>query len=325
MTVGELISTLERFWGRQGCLLEQPYDLEMGAATFHPSTFLRALGPEPWRAAYVQPVRRPTDGRYGENPNRLQRYFQYQVTLKPAPPDIQDLYLKSLGVLGLEPRLHDLRFVHDDWESPTLGAWGLGWEVRLNGMEITQFTYFQEMGGIPLDPISAEITYGIERLAMYLQRVDSVFDLAWNASVRYGEIYHENELQQSRYNFEQADVGMLRGAFERCEAEARRMIEEGLILPAYDFCIKTSHLFNLLDARKAISVQERTGFIGRVRALARACAEGYLRQREAQGFPLLRPAAAGAVEPKASNKVEPKASNKAHAVRRARGEQSDGG
>ncbi len=292
MTFQDLVLELERFWANQGCVLHQPYDLEVGAGTFHPATFLRVLGPEPWKAAYVAPTRRPTDGRYGENPNRLQHYYQYQVVLKPSPSTIQDLYLESLTSVGIDPRHHDIRFVQDDWESPTLGAWGLGWEVRLDGMEITQFTYFQEVGGISLDPVTVEITYGLERIAMYLQGVDNVFDLRWNEDVTYREIHHEDEVQFSRYNFETADVTMLMEAFRMFEAECRRLIDQGLTLPAYDYCIKTSHLFNLLDARKAISVTERTGYIARVRGLARLCAERYLLDREAKGFPLLKKAAA---------------------------------
>ncbi len=261
----------------------------MGAGTFHPATFLRALGPEPWRSAYPQPCRRPTDGRYGENPNRLQHYYQYQVVLKPSPDEIQSLYLDSLAMLGIDPRKHDIRFIQDDWESPTLGAWGLGWEVRLDGMEITQFTYFQEIGGIELEPITVELTYGTERLAMYLQQIDNVFDIEWTKGIRYGDIHHETEVQFSTYNFEQADVGLLQRTFEAYEAESMRLIERGLVLPAYDCCIKTSHLFNLLDARGAISVTERTRYIARVRALARACAEAYVKDRERLGFPLLTP------------------------------------
>ncbi len=287
MTLQELILSLHRFWADQGCVIHQPYDLEMGAGTFHPATFLRALGPEPWKAAYAEPCRRPTDGRYGENPNRLQHYYQYQVVLKPSPDDIQSLYLESLVRLGINPKQHDIRFVQDDWESPTLGAWGLGWEVRLDGMEITQFTYFQEIGGIELDPITVELTYGTERIAMYLQQVDSVFDLAWNDRVSYGDIHHQTEVQFSKYNFEEADVPTLTATFQAFETEAKRLIGKGLTLPAYDCCIKTSHLFNLLDARGAISVAERTGYIARVRGLARLCADSYLREREALGFPML--------------------------------------
>ena len=257
-------------------MIHEPYDLEVGAGTFHPATFLKVLGPDPWRAAYVQPCRRPTDGRYGENPNRLQHYYQYQVILKPAPADVQDVYLESLRALGINPKQHDIRFMQDDWESPTLGAWGLGWEVRLDGMEITQFTYFQEVGGIELNPISAEITYGTERIAMYLQGVDNVFDLIWTEGVTYGDIHHEDEVQFSKYNFEAADVQVLMTTFTAYEAEGKRLAGQGLVLPAYDCCVKTSHLFNLLDARGALSVAERTGYIARVRGLARLCAEGYV-------------------------------------------------
>ncbi len=258
-------------------MIQQPYDIEVGAGTFNPATFFRVLGPEAWRAAYVEPSRRPADGRYGENPNRLQHYYQFQVILKPAPEDVQGLYLQSLASLGLKAEEHDIRFVEDDWESPTLGAWGLGWEVWLDGMEITQFTYFQEVGGIELDPISVELTYGLERIAMYLQGVDNVFDLTWTHGVRYGYIHHQTEVEFSRYNFEEADVTMLSSCFNMCEKEASTLIEKGLIRPAYDYCLKTSHLFNLLDARKAISVAERTGYIARVRNLARRCAEGYVK------------------------------------------------
>ena len=288
MTFQELILALNRYWADHGCVVHQPYDLEVGAGTFHPATFLRALGPEPWRAAYPQPSRRPTDGRYGDNPNRLQHYYQYQVVLKPSPDNIQDVYLDSLAHLGIHPREHDIRFVQDDWESPTLGAWGVGWEVRLDGMEITQFTYFQEVGGIELNPITVELTYGTERIAMYLQQVNNVYDLAWTESVTYGDVHHETEVQFSRYNFEVADVGMLMTTFQAFEAEAKSLLAKDLPLPAYDFCMKCSHVFNLLDARGAISVTERTGYIARVRALARHCAEGYVRQREAMGHPLLK-------------------------------------
>ncbi|HSA88135.1 MAG TPA: glycine--tRNA ligase subunit alpha [Nitrospira sp.] len=290
MTFQDLILALHRFWADQGCAIHQPYDMEMGAGTFHPATFLRSLGPEPWRAAYAQPCRRPTDGRYGENPNRLQHYYQYQVVLKPSPDNIQELYLESLARLGINPKEHDIRFMQDDWESPTLGAWGLGWEVRLDGMEITQFTYFQEIGGIELAPITGEITYGTERIAMYLQGVDNVFDLAWTDGVSYRDIHHETEVQGSRYNFEQADVTMLMQGFQASEAECKRLLaqtDKRLTLPAYDYCIKSSHLFNLLDARGAISVAERTGYIARVRALARQCAERYIEERAAMGHPLM--------------------------------------
>jgi len=276
VTLQNLLLTLHHFWADRGCVIHEPYDLEVGAGTFHPATFLKVLGPDPWRTAYVQPCRRPTDGRYGENPNRLQHYYQYQVILKPSPDDVQDLYLQSLRALGINPKQHDIRFVQDDWESPTLGAWGLGWEVRLDGMEITQFTYFQEVGGIELNPISAEITYGTERIAMYLQGVDNVFDLKWTDRVTYGDIHHEGEVQFSKYNFEAADVKVLMSTFTAYEAEGKRLAGQGLVLPAYDCCVKTSHLFNLLDARGALSVAERTAYIARVRGLARICAEGYL-------------------------------------------------
>ena len=276
MTLQNLLLTLHHFWADQGCVIHEPYDLEVGAGTFHPATFLKVLGPEPWRAAYVQPCRRPADGRYGENPNRLQHYYQYQVILKPAPADVQDLYLQSLQKLGINPKQHDIRFMQDDWESPTLGAWGLGWEVRLDGMEITQFTYFQEVGGIELNPVSAEITYGTERIAMYLQNVDNVFDLEWTKGVTYGDIHHETEVQFSKYNFESADVKVLMDTFTAYEGEGKRLVGEGLVLPAYDCCMKTSHLFNMLDARGALSVSERTGYIARVRGLARLCAEAYV-------------------------------------------------
>ncbi len=288
MTLQDLILSLHRYWADQRCIICQPYDLEKGAGTFNPATFLRALGPEPWRAAYVEPCRRPTDGRYGENPNRLQHYFQYQVVLKPAPENIQEMYLESLSRLGIDPKKHDIQFIHDDWESPTLGAWGLGWEVRLDGMEITQFTYFQEAGGQELDPITVELTYGTERIAMYLQEVDNVFDLLWTEGITYGDLFHQAEVQFSRYNFEIADVSMLSTTFSAYERECQRLLGEGLVLPAYDYCMKTSHLFNLLDARGAIGVAERTGYIGRVRGLARACASAYLDQRRAGGFPLLQ-------------------------------------
>jgi len=275
MTFQELITSLNEYWQRQGCLLLQPYDMEVGAGTFHPATFLRSIGPDPWRAAYVQPSRRPTDGRYGENPNRLQHYYQYQVILKPSPDDVQDLYLSSLASFGLDLADHDVRFVEDDWESPTLGAWGLGWEVWLDGMEITQFTYFQQVGGLDVRPVCAEITYGLERIAMYLQGVNNVYDLLWNEAVRYGEVHHRDEVEFSRYNFEAADVDAIKQVFSLAEAEGHALIGRGLVLPAYDQCLKCSHAFNLLDARGAISVAERTAYIGRVRNLARAVAEGY--------------------------------------------------
>jgi glycyl-tRNA synthetase alpha chain len=286
-----LIFELQRFWSNQGCVISQPYDMEMGAGTFHPATFLRAIGPEPWRAAYVQASRRPTDGRYGDNPNRLQHYYQFQVLMKPSPNDIQDLYLASLKQLGIDMLVHDVRFVEDNWESPTLGAWGLGWEVWLDGMEITQFTYFQQVGGLDCQPVSGEITYGLERIAMYLQNVNSVYDLVWtengSGSVTYGDIYHQNEVEMSAYNFEHADVEKLFGWFDQCESEAERLIELKLPLPAYEQMVKASHAFNLLDARRAVSVTERQRYILRVRALARAVAESYYAVREALGFPLV--------------------------------------
>ncbi len=287
MNFQELIFALDKYWADYGCVIQQPYDLEVGAGTFNPATFLRALGPEPWNVAYVEPSRRPTDGRYGENPNRLQHYYQYQVILKPSPLDIQDLYLNSLRSFGIDPLDHDIRFVEDDWESPTLGAWGLGWEVWLDGMEITQFTYFQQCGGIDLHPVSGELTYGIERIAMYIQEIDNVYDLKWNDQVTYGDVHHHSEVEWSFYNFQHADVEMLRKFFDMCEAESIRMAEKELVLPTYDYCLKCSHLFNLLNARGAISVAERTSYIGRVRNLARLSAEGYLKQREKMGYPLM--------------------------------------
>ena len=285
-----LILALQEYWAQRGCVIVQPLDLEVGAGTFHPATFLRAIGPENWNSAYVQPSRRPTDGRYGENPNRLQHYYQFQVVLKPSPDDLQELFLGSLEHLGIDPLTHDIRFVEDDWESPTLGAWGLGWEVWLNGMEITQFTYFQQAGGLDCYPVTGELTYGLERLAMYLQGVESVFDLLWtdtpNGPVRYGDVFHQNEVEMSTYNFEQANVEELFREFDLFEQESRRLIEAGLPLPAYEFTLKASHAFNLLDARKAISVTERQRYILRVRALARAVAQAYFEAREKAGFPL---------------------------------------
>jgi glycyl-tRNA synthetase alpha chain len=293
MTFQEFIQQLEAYWSDQGCVLVQPLDLEVGAGTFHPATFLRAIGPEPWSAAYVQPSRRPTDGRYGDNPNRLQHYYQYQVVMKPSPEDFQERYLGSLEAVGIDPAVHDIRFVEDNWESPTLGAWGLGWEVWLNGMEVTQFTYFQQAGGLECKPVMGEITYGIERLAMYLQNVDSVFDLVWTRSgdrtVTYGDVFHQNEVEQSTYNFEHADTAALFDWFDICEREARKLVDLGLPLPAYEQVLKASHTFNLLDARRAISVTERQRFILRVRDLARRVAESYLQSREALGFPGLAP------------------------------------
>lgn len=288
MNFQKVIQTLQNFWAQRGCVLQQPYDIEVGAGTFHPATLLRSLGPEPWNVAYVEPSRRPTDGRYGENPNRLQHYYQYQVILKPSPLDVQNIYLKSLRALGLDPLAHDIRFVEDDWESPTLGASGLGWEVWLDGMEITQFTYFQLAASFELKPVSVEITYGLERIAMYLQGVDNVYDLKWNNVITYGDLHHRGEVEHSTYNFEKADIHMLFRFFDMYEAESKRIVAESLVLPAYEYCLKCSHTFNLLDARGAISVTERTGFIARVRNLARACGEAYLEQRKALGFPLLR-------------------------------------
>ncbi len=289
-----LLFALQDFWSRQGCVLLQPYDMEVGAGTFHPETFLRAIGPEPWSAAHPQPSRRPTDGRYGENPNRLQHYYQYQVVLKPSPINVQDIYLDSLSALGLDSLEHDIRFVEDNWESPTLGAWGLGWEVWLNGMEITQFTYFQQVGGLECRPVTAEMAYGVERIAMYLQGVDSIFDLVWTdgplGRITYGDVYLENEIEMSAYNFEHADTERLFAQFEGCERECVRLIERSLPLPAYDMVLKASHLFNLLDARHAISVTERQRYILRVRDLARAVAKGYYEKREELGFPLMRSA-----------------------------------
>ncbi len=287
MNFQEVILSLQKFWARKGCVLVQPYDMEVGAGTFHPATLLKVLGPEPWNVAYVQPSRRPTDGRYGENPNRLQHYYQFQVILKPSPVDVQKQYLQSLKALGIDSLEHDIRFVEDDWESPTLGASGLGWEVWLDGMEITQFTYFQMAGSIELHPVSVEITYGLERISMYLQGMDNVFDLQWNKNITYGDVYHQQEVEQSKYNFELADVDMLLDLFNKYEAEAIRIIKEKLVIPAYEYCLKCSHAFNILDARGAISVTERTGYIARIRNLARACAEEYLKQREDMGFPAL--------------------------------------
>jgi glycyl-tRNA synthetase alpha chain len=286
-TFQQLIGQLNAYWDRQGCALLQPYDMEVGAGTFHTATFLRAIGPEPWSAAYVQPSRRPKDGRYGDNPNRLQHYYQYQVVLKPSPAEIQDKYLGSLKELGINPAQHDIRFVEDDWESPTLGAWGLGWEVWLDGMEITQFTYFQEVGGLACKPVLGEITYGLERLAMYLQGKDSVFDLIWTPGVAYRDVYHQNEVEQSKYNFELSNTDLLFRHFGDFETEAKRLIAAQCILPAYEMVMKASHTFNLLDARGAISVTERQAYIGRVRALAKEVAQGYYASRERLGFPML--------------------------------------
>jgi len=284
----QLILRLEKYWADYGCAIVQPHDVEVGAGTFNPHTFLRSLGPEPWKAAYVEPSRRPTDGRYGDNPNRFQHYYQYQVVVKPAPPDSQEIYLESLRQLGIDLTAHDVRFVEDDWESPTLGATGLGWEVWLDGMEVTQFTYFQRVGGFDLDPITLELTYGLERISMFVQQVSNAFDLEWVEGMTYGEVHHEDEVQFSRYNFDTADVGVQLGLFDTYEAECRRCLEQDLVLPAYDYVLKCSHTFNLLDARGAISVTERTSYITRVRNLARAVAEGYIAMRERLGHPLLK-------------------------------------
>jgi len=287
MTFQELIQCLEKFWADRGCLIQQPYDLEVGAGTFNPATLLRSLGPEPWSAAYVEPSRRPTDGRYGDNPNRLGHYYQYQVIIKPSPIDIQDIYLDSLRAIGIDPLEHDIRYVEDDWESPTLGASGLGWEVWLDGMEITQFTYFQQAGSIKLDPVSVELTYGLERIAMYMQEKDSVFDLMWNDKITYGDIHKKSEWELSVYSFEMADVDMLLRLFEMYETESKRLSDNGIVLPAYEYCLKCSHTFNILEARGAISVAERTKYIDRIRNLARSAAKNYLAQREEMGYPLL--------------------------------------
>jgi len=284
----DVLMTLQNFWASRGCVIAQSFDVECGAGTFNPATFLRVIGPEPWNVAYAEASRRPTDGRYGENPNRLQHYFQFQVILKPSPDNVLDLYLDSLRALGVDTAKHDIRFVEDDWESPTLGAWGLGWEVWLNGMEITQFTYFQQVGGIDLAPVSAEITYGLERLCMYLQEKESVYDLAWNEHITYGDIYHSNEVEQSHFNFEASNAEMLLRHFNDFEREAHALVEKGLLWPAYDYTMKSSHTFNLLDARGAISITERTGYIGRVRHLASAVARLYAEQRKDMGYPMLR-------------------------------------
>jgi glycyl-tRNA synthetase alpha chain len=290
ITFQQLILRLQDYWGRHGCAILQPYDMEVGAGTSHTATFLRSLGPEPWRAAYVQPSRRPKDGRYGENPNRMQHYYQFQVVLKPSPPDILDLYLGSLEAVGFDLQKNDVRFVEDDWENPTLGAWGLGWEVWMNGMEITQFTYFQQVGGIDCKPITGEMTYGLERLAMYLQGVENVFDLVWTEGLTYRDVYHQNEVEQSTYNFEHADAATLFRHFGDFEDGAKRLMASQLALPAYEQVLKAAHTFNLLDARGAISVTERAGYIGRIRALARAVAQSYFESRERLGFPMLKSA-----------------------------------
>ena len=283
-----LILKLQSYWAKKGCAITQPFDMEVGAGTFHPATFLRSIGPEPWKAAYVQPSRRPGDGRYGENPNRLQHYYQFQVLLKPSPSEIQDLYLDSLTAIGIDLKMHDVRFVEDNWESPTLGAWGLGWEVWLNGMEVSQFTYFQQVGGLSCKPISGELTYGLERLAMYLQGVDSVYDLIWTEGLSYGDVFHQNEVEQSKYNFEIADTEVLFRQFDEAEAMNLKLIEENLPFPAYEQTMKASHIFNLLDARKAISVTDRARFIRRVRSMSQKVAKEYYDSRERLGFPMLK-------------------------------------
>ena len=288
MKFQEIILALQKFWSEQGCILAQPYDVEKGAGTMNPSTFLRVLGPEPWNVAYVEPSRRPADGRYGDNPNRLYQHHQFQVIMKPSPDNIQELYLESLESLGIDPKQHDIRFVEDNWESPTLGAWGLGWEVWLDGMEITQFTYFQQVGSVDVKPVSAEITYGLERLAMHIQGVENVFDIQWTKDCTYGDVFHQNEVEQSAYSFDLSDEALLFELFDKYEKEAVRVIELGRVHPAYDYVLKCSHAFNLLDARGAISVSERTAFIGRVRRLARLCAQCYLKQREELGYPMLK-------------------------------------
>lgn len=287
MNFQQMILKLQTYWAAKGCILLQPYDIEKGAGTMNPATFLRVLGPEPWRTAYVEPSRRPTDGRYGENPNRLQHYFQYQVILKPSPLEVQELYLDSLRAIGIVPEEHDIRFVEDNWESPTLGAWGVGWEVWLDGMEITQFTYFQQCGGLDLKPVSVELTYGLERLAMFIQKKDSVYKVEWVDGILYGDVYLQNEREQSKYNFEISDTAMLLQIFNLAEKEAARCLENKLVLPAYDQVLKCSHTFNMLDAHGAISVTERTGYIGRIRNLAKDCAQMYVAERERLGFPLL--------------------------------------
>ena len=306
-TFQELILRLQSYWDSQGCALLQPYDMEVGAGTSHTATFLRALGPEPWRAAYVQPSRRPKDGRYGENPNRLQHYYQYQVVLKPSPTNIQDLYIDSLKSLGINPQEHDIRFVEDDWENPTLGCWGLGWEVWLNGMEVTQFTYFQQVGGIECKPITGEITYGLERLAMYLQGVDNVYNLKWTETLSYGDVYLQNEIEQSTYNFEHSDVDFLLQAFAAHEKQAKYLMEQQLALPAYEQVLKAGHTFNLLDARGAISVTERAAYIGRIRNLAKAVAQSYLDSRARLGFPMAPKAWADEVVARLDKDIDKKA------------------
>lgn len=288
LTFQEIILRLEEYWSGLGCVIQQPYDIEKGAGTMHPATFFRVLGPEPWNVAYVEPVRRPGDGRYGENPNRLGAYYQYQVILKPSPIEVQNIYIRSLSTLGIDPKKHDLRFVEDNWESPTLGAWGVGWEVWLDGLEITQFTYFQQCGGFDLKPISAEITYGLERIAMYIQGKTNVYDIEWTKGVTYGDVHLQGEKEYSKYSFESADIGQLQTLFDAYEKEASQLIKSGLVLPSYDQVLKCSHAFNLLEARGAISVTERANYIGKIRKLARVCAKLYLEQREALGYPLIK-------------------------------------
>jgi len=288
LTFQEIILRLEEYWSGLGCVIQQPYDIEKGAGTMHPATFFRVLGPEPWSVAYVEPVRRPGDGRYGENPNRLGAYYQYQVILKPSPIEVQNIYIKSLSTLGIDPKKHDLRFVEDNWESPTLGAWGVGWEVWLDGLEITQFTYFQQCGGFDLKPISAEITYGLERIAMYIQGKTNVYDIEWTKGVTYGDVHLQGEKEYSKYSFESADIGQLQTLFDAYEKEASQLIKAGLVLPSYDQVLKCSHTFNLLEARGAISVTERANYIGKIRKLARVCAKLYLEQREVLGYPLIK-------------------------------------
>jgi len=325
-----LILALQQFWAKQGCVILQPLDMEVGAGTFHPATFLRAVGPETWNSAYVQPCRRPTDGRYGENPNRLQHYYQFQVVLKPSPDNIQELYLESLRELGIDTTVHDVRFVEDNWESPTLGAWGLGWEIWLNGMEVTQFTYFQQVGGLECFPVTGEITYGLERIAMYLQGVDSIFDLTWTLDpdgnkVSYGDVFHQNEVEMSHYNFEQADVDFLFQSFDVCERESKRLIEAGLPLPAYEQVMKASHAFNLLDARHAISVTERQRFILRVRTLSRDVAQAYFDARQKLGFPLAPPELQkqfAAKNEKEANSLEPNKSSPELSKKSSKGDRS---
>ena len=288
MNLQDIVLRLERFWADQGCVIQQPYDIEVGAGTMNPATSLRVIGPEPWNVAYVEPSRRPADGRYGDNPNRLQQYYQFQVIMKPAPENIQDLYIKSLEALGIDSHEHDIRFVEDDWESAAVGAWGLGWEVWLDGMEVTQFTYFQQVGGVDMESVPAEITYGLERIAMFVQKVDNVYDLKWNDVVTYGDVHHQGEVENSIYNFEVADTVMLSEIFSLYEKECRRLTERGLVLPAWDCTLKCSHAFNMLDARGAISVTQRTGYISRIRALASQCCSAYAEQRKEMGYPLMK-------------------------------------